>query len=77
MILAGFASRNNYAMLGGLRATAQMISYEIALGISVVGVVTGRAVIEAAEASILFSHPALRGTAEDQLPMLAAGRVRS
>ena len=39
VILAGFASRNNYAMLGGLRATAQMISYEIALGISVIGVV--------------------------------------
>src|SRR5207248_33578 len=32
VILAGFASRNNYALLGGLRATAQMISYEIALG---------------------------------------------
>ena len=27
VILAGFASRNNYALLGGLRATAQMISY--------------------------------------------------
>jgi NADH-quinone oxidoreductase subunit H len=39
VILAGFASRNNYAILGGLRATAQMISYEIALGISVVGVI--------------------------------------
>jgi NADH-quinone oxidoreductase subunit H len=39
VILAGFASRNNYAMLGGLRATAQMISYEIALGFSVLGVV--------------------------------------
>jgi NADH-quinone oxidoreductase subunit H len=39
VILAGFASRNNYAMLGGLRATAQMISYEIALGISVLGVI--------------------------------------
>src|SRR5262249_23031678 len=39
VILAGFASRNNYAMLGGLRATAQMISYEIALGIAVLGVV--------------------------------------
>ncbi|MAG58911.1 MAG: NADH-quinone oxidoreductase subunit H [Planctomycetes bacterium] len=37
VILAGFASSNNYAILGGLRATAQMISYEIALGISVVG----------------------------------------
>ena len=39
VILAGFASRNNYAMIGGLRATAQMISYEIALGIAVVGVI--------------------------------------
>jgi len=39
VILAGFASRNNYAILGGLRATAQMISYEIALGIAIIGVV--------------------------------------
>jgi NADH-quinone oxidoreductase subunit H len=39
VILAGFASRNNYALLGGLRGTAQMISYEIALGISIVGLV--------------------------------------
>ncbi|OFV91224.1 MAG: hypothetical protein A3G76_13630 [Acidobacteria bacterium RIFCSPLOWO2_12_FULL_65_11] len=39
VILAGFASRNNYAMLGGLRATAQMISYEIALGIAIIGIV--------------------------------------
>jgi len=39
VILAGFASRNNYALLGGLRAAAQMISYEIALGIAIIGVV--------------------------------------
>ncbi len=39
VILAGFASRNNYAILGGLRATAQMISYEIALGLSIIGVI--------------------------------------
>ena len=39
VILAGFASRNNYAVLGGLRATAQMISYEIALGIAIIGIV--------------------------------------
>jgi NADH-quinone oxidoreductase subunit H len=39
VILAGFASRNNYALLGGLRATAQMISYEIALGISIIGII--------------------------------------
>ena len=39
VILGGFASRNNYAIMGGLRATAQMISYEIALGIAIVGVI--------------------------------------
>ncbi len=39
VILAGFASRNNFALLGGLRATAQMISYEIALGIAIIGVI--------------------------------------
>ena len=39
VILAGFASRSNYAVMGGLRATAQMISYEIALGIAIIGIV--------------------------------------
>lgn len=39
VILAGFASHSNYAIMGGLRATAQMISYEIALGISIIGVI--------------------------------------
>jgi NADH-quinone oxidoreductase subunit H len=49
VILAGFASRNNYAILGGLRATAQMISYEIALGISVVGVIMVYGTMDLAE----------------------------
>jgi len=35
--LAGWSSNNKYAMLGGLRATAQMISYELALGLAYVG----------------------------------------
>jgi NADH-quinone oxidoreductase subunit H len=35
--LAGWSSNNKYAMLGGLRSTAQMISYELALGLAFVG----------------------------------------
>jgi len=38
VMLAGWASDNKYAMLGGIRASAQMVSYELALGLSVVGV---------------------------------------
>ncbi|HSF14696.1 MAG TPA: NADH-quinone oxidoreductase subunit NuoH [Vicinamibacteria bacterium] len=49
VILAGFASRSNFAVLGGLRATAQMISYEIALGISIVGVVLVYGTMDLAE----------------------------
>ena len=39
IVLAGWSSNNKYAMMGGLRSTAQMISYELALGLSFVGVV--------------------------------------
>jgi NADH-quinone oxidoreductase subunit H len=35
--LAGWSSNNKYATLGGLRATAQMISYELALGMAMLG----------------------------------------
>jgi NADH-quinone oxidoreductase subunit H len=37
--LSGWSSNNKFALLGSLRATSQMVSYELALGLSLVGVV--------------------------------------
>jgi NADH-quinone oxidoreductase subunit H len=37
IVLAGWSSNNKYAMLGGLRSSAQMLSYELALGLAFVG----------------------------------------
>jgi len=39
IVCAGWASGSKFSLIGGLRASAQMISYELALGLSVVGVV--------------------------------------
>jgi len=37
-VIAGWASNNNWSLLGSLRASAQMISYEVTMGLSVVGI---------------------------------------
>jgi NADH-quinone oxidoreductase subunit H len=39
MVLAGLASNNKYSLMGGLRSSAQMISYELTLGLSALSVI--------------------------------------
>ena len=38
IVLAGWSSNNKYSLMGGIRSSAQMVSYELALGLSVVGI---------------------------------------
>ena len=39
IVLGGWASNSKYSLMGGLRASAQMISYEISMGLSIMGVI--------------------------------------
>jgi NADH-quinone oxidoreductase subunit H len=67
IVLAGWSSGSKYALLGGLRSSAQMISYEIAMGMTLVSVmlVTGNVtlsqVIAAQQRSLWFVLPLLLG----------------
>jgi NADH-quinone oxidoreductase subunit H len=47
--LAGFSSNNKYAFMGGLRASSQMISYEITMGATLVGVLMIYGTLDLAE----------------------------
>ncbi|MFA5699757.1 MAG: NADH-quinone oxidoreductase subunit NuoH [Desulfuromonas sp.] len=67
IILAGWASNNKYSLIGGVRAAAQVISYELAAGLSIVAVfmlaetLSLRGIVAAQSGSILnwyvFSQP--------------------
>src|SRR5678809_1793748 len=47
--LAGWSSNNKYSMMGGLRSSAQMISYELSLGLSLIGVILQSGTLDIAQ----------------------------
>lgn len=49
VVLAGWSSNNRYSLLGGIRGTAQMISYEVPLGISLLTVVLSTGTLNLSE----------------------------
>jgi NADH-quinone oxidoreductase subunit H len=67
IVLAGWSSNSKYAFLGGLRASAQMISYEVALGMSLItvmilaGNVTLTEAVAAQQRSLWFVFPLTLG----------------
>jgi NADH-quinone oxidoreductase subunit H len=56
--LAGWSSNNKFALLGGVRASSQMISYEVALGLSLVGLMMAFSTVQL---------PAFVGTVTNEL----------
>jgi len=66
IVLAGWSSNSKYSLLGGVRATAQMLSYEVFMGLSVMGVVMlsgsfNLGDIVAAQSGLWFCVPQLPG----------------
>ncbi len=67
IIMAGWASNNKYSLLGSLRSSAQMISYELTLGLSILGLVMvfqslKLSDITAGQGEVLFTLPLLNWT---------------
>jgi len=66
VVLAGWSSNNKFSLLGGMRAAAQMISYEVFMGLSLLGVVMtagsfGLSDIVAAQSRVWFIIPQFLG----------------
>jgi NADH-quinone oxidoreductase subunit H len=65
--LAGWSSNNKFALLGGVRASSQMISYEVALGLSLVGLMVAFSTVQL---------PAFVGNMANEGAGVASGQAR-
>jgi NADH-quinone oxidoreductase subunit H len=67
VVLAGWSSHSKYSLVGGLRAAAQMVSYEVFMGLSLIGVVTLAGsfdltdIVEAQQRSLWYVFPQFIG----------------
>jgi NADH-quinone oxidoreductase subunit H len=70
VVLAGWASGSKYPLLGGIRSSAQLISYEIALGLSIVPVVLAAGSLSTVDIVQAQSHTLGNVTFFDGIPVL-------
>ena len=70
VVLAGWASGSKYPLLGGIRSSAQLISYEIALGLSIVPVVLAAGSLSTVDIVAAQSHTLGNVTFFDGIPVL-------
>ncbi|HTL12772.1 MAG TPA: NADH-quinone oxidoreductase subunit H, partial [Bdellovibrionota bacterium] len=61
IIMAGWASNSKYALFGSLRSSSQMISYELSMGLSVIGIVMTFSSVELGPIVVGQTQPALTG----------------
>ena len=70
--LAGWSSNNKFALLGGVRASSQMISYEVALGLSLVGLMIAFSTVQLSPMVGQLANETGTGVASGQARYLAA-----
>ncbi|HEX2294737.1 MAG TPA: NADH-quinone oxidoreductase subunit NuoH [Actinomycetota bacterium] len=70
IVLAGWASGSKYPLLGGIRSSAQMISYEIALGLSLVPIALAAGTMSTVDIVGIQSTPRTDVTFFDGVPVL-------